>query len=95
MGGRSGSVVARHTPILSHGGNHYTISPAQMRIVKRALEHKGACYVKGVEVRSAQKLVDGGYGMLTDDGSFGPKQGASNTDGERWTFKLAEGVSIP
>jgi len=92
MSGNTGRAVGRHTLLAHRGDTSFAISPAQLRIVKRALAHGGATYVKAGEVRSAEKLVSLKLGELQDDGAFGPTT-SSNADGERWTFTVAKGIS--
>ena len=94
MGGHSGSAVAAHTPVVKVGAVHFALTAAQQRLVARALSCRGSTFVRGQEVRSAQKLVLLGVGTLIDDGAFGSGS-SSNNDGERWTFTLAAGVSLP
>lgn len=91
MSGRSGRVVSRHTHLVGRGGVYFAVSAAQLALVQRA--RGGAIHIKGAEVRSAQKLVSLQLATLQDDGAFGPTH-SSNTDGERWTFEIAEGVEV-
>jgi hypothetical protein len=85
MGGCSGSSVAGHTKLVKHGVHHFAVSPAQMRLVRRALSADGrGCYVNGDEKRSAQKLIDLGFGKM---------EPRTDSNGERVFFVLAEGVS--
>jgi hypothetical protein len=93
MGGRSGRATAAHTPLIRYGDARFAVSTAQLELVRASLE-RGGIYVKGARVRSAALLVRLGVATLTDDGAFGPKAGASNIDGERWTFKVVEGVEV-
>ena len=91
MGGRSGSRTAAHTLIaLDAVGTRFAVSSAQARLIEKA-GRDGGRFVYGREVVSAQKLASLKLGVLEDNGSLG--QGG-NTDGERWFFKLVEGVRM-
>ncbi len=93
MSGKTGSAVGRHTALVHHGAVSFAVTPAQLRIVKRALASGGATFVKGAaELRTVKHLVALSLGELRDDGAFGPTR-SSNVDGERWTFTLAQGIS--
>lgn len=97
MGGHSGSAVASHTKLAYANDGKWScaITEAQHRLLARALAKTGrALFVKGSEARTARKLELLRLGTLEDFGSFGPKQGYSNVDGERWMFTVAEGVTI-
>lgn len=93
MSGRSGSSVARHTPLVRVGAVTFALSGAQARLVRRALAAGGVVHVYGREVLPARKLASLRVAELVDDGPFGPKD-TSNADGERWTLKLAADVTL-
>lgn len=91
MGGHSGTRVARHTPILLVGGNRFAVTKAQLALVARCKASKtGVVFLRGPEVRTAEILQALHAGVLTDDGSVVL---SGHVDGERWSFKLKEGVS--
>jgi len=91
MGGHSGKAVAAHTLLVKRGDNQYAVSPAQHRLLVRAIRGGGALHVKGAEVRTARALLN--FGELRDDGAL-TTSGEGNPDGERWTFTVKEGVTL-
>jgi len=95
MGGRSGSVTAKHTPIARSGsGNRFSLSKVQLRVIKRCLGTEGrTVHVTGHEVEASNRLEVLGLGTLRDDGPSGPAR-KSNVDGERWVFEFARDASL-
>jgi len=89
MSGASGSAVAAHTLLVKKDGQWLAVSPAQLRLLRRA--SKGGCYVRGAEVRTARACSL--FGSLRDDGSFGSR--STNGDSERWWFTLSGAVELP
>jgi hypothetical protein len=88
MSGRTGKSVSPHTPLVWLGKNAMAVTPAQRRILERAVAHGGGCHVSGSEVRTARTSFL--FGELRDDG----KMGRCNEDGERWYFKLTAEISL-
>lgn len=84
MPGNTGRSVAAHTLIVKRDGTNLAVTPAQLRLLRRAVAGNGGCYVKGAEVRTAR--ASRLFGTLRDDGAFGTR--STNADGERYWFKL-------
>jgi hypothetical protein len=93
MGGYSGSAPAVHTRLVCLGHLRLACTPAQVRLVERAIAGGGAVHVTGREVISARYLERLQLGSVRDDGGVRP-DGSSNQDGERWVFTLAKGVTV-
>jgi hypothetical protein len=84
VSGRSGTLVAPHTRLVTRGATSFAISEAQAEIVGRAIKQGGECCVDG-QLRSVKPLVSFGIGTLKDD---------CPEDGGFWIFQLADGVTL-
>lgn len=91
MPGNSGRAVAAHTLIVKKNGQNLAVTPAQLRLLRRAQSGGGGCYARGAEVRTAR--ASSLFGTLRDDGSFSTR--STNGDGERWWFSLSGPIELP